>query len=77
MQECDNDSMAGGPPSYPTTPPLPQPPVCSKRDIYTNTSTFEHIDEIAISMAHSEVTSFTELIRRLTVDARSDVEKAR
>uniref|UniRef100_A0A915CSK2 Uncharacterized protein n=1 Tax=Ditylenchus dipsaci TaxID=166011 RepID=A0A915CSK2_9BILA len=58
-----------------TTPPLP--PSCSKRHIYTDTSVFEQIDQIAVSVAQSEVTTFTELIRTLTVGARSDVDKAR
>ncbi|VDN17398.1 unnamed protein product [Gongylonema pulchrum] len=75
--ECEDDSSNSGPPSYPTTPPPPQPPMCSKRDIYTNTSVFEAIDEVAISMAQSEVTTFTELIRSLTDNARNDIEKAR
>ncbi|VDN20255.1 unnamed protein product [Gongylonema pulchrum] len=76
-KECEDDSSNSGPPSYPTTPPPPQPPMCSKRDIYTNTSVFEAIDEVAISMAQSEVTTFTELIRSLTDNARNDIEKAR
>ncbi|VDN59128.1 unnamed protein product [Dracunculus medinensis] len=71
------DSNNSNPPSYPTTPPPPTPPLCRKRDIYTNTSVFENIDEIAITMAQSEVTTFTELIRTLTMNARSDIEKAR
>lgn len=78
FQDCSSgDSNGGGPPSYPTTPPPPQPPMCSKRDVYTNTSVFETIDQVAISVAQSEVTTFTELIRTLTASARSDVEKAR
>uniref|UniRef100_A0AC34QNY8 LIM zinc-binding domain-containing protein n=1 Tax=Panagrolaimus sp. JU765 TaxID=591449 RepID=A0AC34QNY8_9BILA len=64
-------------PSYPTTPPPPLPPSCSKRHIYTDTSIFEQIDQVAISVAHSEVATFTELIRTLTAGARSDVDKAR
>ncbi|MCP9261193.1 hypothetical protein DINM_004580 [Dirofilaria immitis] len=75
-QECD-DSSYRDPPSYPTTPPPPQPPVCSKRDIYTSTVVFEAIDEVAITIAQSEITTFTELIRALTANARNDIEKAR
>ncbi|VDM40531.1 unnamed protein product [Toxocara canis] len=76
--DCSSeDPNGGGPPSYPTTPPPPMPPMCSKRDVYTNTSIFESIDQVAISMAQSEVTTFTELIRTLIANARSDVEKAR
>uniref|UniRef100_A0A914P7D5 Transglutaminase-like domain-containing protein n=1 Tax=Panagrolaimus davidi TaxID=227884 RepID=A0A914P7D5_9BILA len=65
------------PPSYPTTPPPPLPPSCSKRHIYTDTSIFEQIDQVAISVAQSEVATFTDLIRTLTEGARSDVDKAR
>ncbi|VDK64948.1 unnamed protein product [Onchocerca ochengi] len=74
--ECDDSSYRGSP-SYPATPPPPQPPVCSKRDIYTNTVVFEAIDEVAITMAQSEITTFTELIRTLTANAQNDIEKAR
>ncbi|VDN86726.1 unnamed protein product, partial [Brugia pahangi] len=74
--ECDDSSYIGSP-SYPTTPPPPQPPICSKREIYTNTMIFEAIDEVAITMAQSEITTFTELIRTLTANARNDIEKAR
>ncbi|CAI4221763.1 unnamed protein product [Auanema sp. JU1783] len=62
---------------YPTTPPPPFPPSCSKRDIYTSTEFFSSIDEIAMYCARSEVTSFTDLIRALTQGARSDVDIAR
>ncbi len=34
---------------YPTTPPPPFPPVGRKRDLYIDTSTFEVIDQTAIS----------------------------
>ncbi|CAD5216151.1 unnamed protein product [Bursaphelenchus xylophilus] len=63
--------------SYPSTPPPPMPPSCSKRHIYTDVNVFEQIDQIAISVAQSEVATFTDLIRTLTVGARSDVDKAR
>uniref|UniRef100_A0A1I7ZV80 LIM zinc-binding domain-containing protein n=1 Tax=Steinernema glaseri TaxID=37863 RepID=A0A1I7ZV80_9BILA len=72
-EELDHHAL----PSYPTTPPPPLPPSCSKRHIYTDTSVFETVDQIAISVAQSEVTTFTELIRTLTAGARSDVDKAR
>ena len=63
--------------SYPTTPPPPLPPSCSKRHIYSDPSVFEQIDQVAISVAQSEVSTFTDLIRTLTAGARSDVDKAR
>jgi hypothetical protein len=53
------------------------PPVSRKRDIYTDTAVFDGVDQVAISVAQSELTTFTELIRTLTVSARSDVDKAR
>uniref|UniRef100_A0A0N5AH95 LIM zinc-binding domain-containing protein n=1 Tax=Syphacia muris TaxID=451379 RepID=A0A0N5AH95_9BILA len=75
--DCDADESNEGTLSYPTTPPPPTPPMCSKRDVYTSTSVFEAVDQVAISMAQSDVTTFTELIRALTANACSDVEKAR
>lgn len=53
------------------------PPSFSKRHIYTDESVFEHIDQMAISIAQSEVGTFTDLVRALTAGARSDVDKAR
>lgn len=38
---------------------------------------FDQIDQIAVSVAQSEVTTFTDLIRTLTLGARSDIDKAR
>lgn len=63
--------------SYPSTPPPPMPPSCSKRHVYTDTSVFDYIDRIAVSVAQSEVATFTDLIRALTYGASSDVDKAR
>ncbi|CAJ0587060.1 unnamed protein product, partial [Mesorhabditis spiculigera] len=64
-------------PSYPATPPPPAPPSCPKRMVYTSTEVFESIDQVAIDIAQSEFTSFTELIRILTYNATCDVDKAR
>ncbi|KAI1720045.1 hillarin [Ditylenchus destructor] len=75
--EHEETSSCSAPSSYPATPPPPLPPSCSKRHIYTDTSVFEQIDQIAVSVAQSEVTTFTDLIRTLTAGARSDVDKAR
>lgn len=63
--------------SYPSSPPPPMPPSFSKRHIYTNESVFEQIDQVAISIAQSEVGTFTDLVRALTAACRSDVDKAR
>ncbi|CAP21924.1 Protein CBR-LTD-1 [Caenorhabditis briggsae] len=62
---------------YPSTPPPPVPPSCSKREIYTTTDYFSTIDEVAIHCARNEVASFTDLIRTLSSGARSDVDVAR
>ncbi|VDM53344.1 unnamed protein product [Angiostrongylus costaricensis] len=62
---------------YPSTPPPPHPPSCSKRDIYTSTEYFSSIDEVAIHCARSEMTTFTDLIRALISGARNDVDMAR
>uniref|UniRef100_A0A914LFN1 LIM zinc-binding domain-containing protein n=3 Tax=Meloidogyne TaxID=189290 RepID=A0A914LFN1_MELIC len=70
-------SSTGVPSSYPTTPPPPMPPSCSKRHIYTDTSVFTQIDQLAVSVASQEMQTFTELVRSLTSGARSDVDKAR
>lgn len=53
------------------------PPSFSKRHIYTDESVFEHIDQVAISIAQSEVQTFTDLVRVLTAGARSDVDKGK
>uniref|UniRef100_A0A0K0EKG5 LIM zinc-binding domain-containing protein n=1 Tax=Strongyloides stercoralis TaxID=6248 RepID=A0A0K0EKG5_STRER len=62
---------------YPLTPPPPTPPLCSKKHIYTETTIFEEIDKIAISVAQSDVCTFTDLIRYLTINAQNDMDKAR
>lgn len=58
-------------------PPLPQPPVRRKRDLYDDPSVFEYIDEQAINVAESEQTSYTELVDQLTAGLVTDLEKAR
>ncbi|KAF7640349.1 LIM zinc-binding domain-containing protein [Meloidogyne graminicola] len=70
-------SSTGAPSSYPTTPPPPMPPSCSKRHIYTDTSVFTQIDQLAVCVASQEMQTFTDLVRSLTAGARSDVDKAR
>ncbi|KAK6031401.1 hypothetical protein OSTOST_02450, partial [Ostertagia ostertagi] len=73
-EQADGSYSSAG---YPSTPPPPQPPTCSKREIYTSTDYFSSIDEVAIHCARSEMTTFTELIRALTSEARSDIDMAR
>ena len=77
VEETTSSCSGGAPSSYPTTPPPPMPPSCSKRHIYTDTAVFRQIDQIAVSVANTEVQTFTELVHTLTVGARSDVDKAR
>ncbi|KAI6184150.1 Kyphoscoliosis peptidase [Aphelenchoides bicaudatus] len=73
FEETSSNSV----PSYPSSPPPPIPPVCSKQHIYTDESVFEHIDQVAISIAHEDLDTFTDLVRALTKGARSDIDKAR
>ena len=63
--------------SSPPVPPLPQPPVRRKRDLYDDPSIFEYIDQQAINVAESEQTSYTELVDQLTAGLVTDLEKAR
>lgn len=76
-QYYEGSSTTSSVSSYPSSPPPPMPPSCSKRHIYTDVNVFEQVDQIAISVAQSEVSTFTDLIRTLTAGARSDVDKAR
>ncbi|KAK5966308.1 LIM zinc-binding domain-containing protein, partial [Trichostrongylus colubriformis] len=73
-EQADGSYSSAG---YPSTPPPPQPPSCSKREIYTSTEYFSSIDEVAIHCARSEMTTFTDLIRALTSEARSSIDMAR
>ncbi|CAJ0959540.1 unnamed protein product, partial [Mesorhabditis belari] len=79
MSRLQNGDSENDPslPAYPATPPPPAPPSCPKKMVYTSTDVFESIDQVAIDIAHSEFTSFTELIRILTYNATCDVDKAR
>ncbi|WKX92891.1 hypothetical protein Q1695_010709 [Nippostrongylus brasiliensis] len=74
-QEQGDSSYSSAP--YPSTPPPPQPPSCSKREVYTSTEYFSSIDEVAMHCARNEMTTFTDLIRALTSEARSDIDMAR
>jgi hypothetical protein len=59
------------------TPPLPQPPVRRKRDLYDDPNIFQYIDEQAINVAESEQTSYTELVDQLTYGLVTELEKTR
>ncbi|CAG5123160.1 unnamed protein product, partial [Candidula unifasciata] len=58
-------------------PPSPQAPVCRKEDLLPDTSVFEYIDEQVIKVAEGEQLTYTDLVRQLTEDLISDLEKAR
>merc|ERR1719410_3182266 len=63
--------------SYPAHPPPPLPPNFAKTDIYKDPSEFEEVDQRAIDVAQTVQSNFTDLIRQLCGDCKSDVEKAR
>ena len=63
--------------SYPAHPPPPLPPNFAKTDIYKDPSEFEEVDQRAIDVAQTDQANFTDLIRQLCGDCKSDVEKAR
>ena len=62
---------------YPSHPPPPLPPNFTKTDIYKDPSEFEEVDQRAIDVAQTDQATFTDLIRQLCGDCKSDVEKAR
>ncbi|KFD55831.1 hypothetical protein M513_03270 [Trichuris suis] len=74
VQEVDQKDDGS---SYPSTPPPPLPPNDRKRDVYSEISTFEIVDQTAVTVAQSEQRSFTDLIRALTQNCKTDVEVAR
>ena len=63
--------------SYPTQPPPPYPPSFNKIDIYKDPEEFAEVDQRAITVAQSDQETFTDLIRQLVGECKSDVEKAR
>jgi len=62
---------------YPTQPPPPLPPNFAKTEIYKDPLEFEEVDQRAISVAQVDQETFTDLIRQLVGECKSDVEKAR
>ena len=72
----DGDEIEDGT-SYPAHPPPPLPPNFTKTDIYKDPSEFEEVDQRAIDVAQTDQATFTDLIRQLCGDCKSDVEKAR
>lgn len=72
-------SSAGNHPAaaYPPSPPPPAIPAVSKLDIYHDPYVFAEVDEIAINVAKEDQKTFTDLVRLLTENCLTDVEKAR
>jgi len=62
---------------YPLQPPPPLPPNFAKTDIYKDPSEFEEVDARAITVAQVDQETFTDLVRQLVGECKSDVEKAR
>ncbi|XP_014670774.1 PREDICTED: kyphoscoliosis peptidase-like [Priapulus caudatus] len=60
-----------------SAPPPPSPPVNRKVDLYDDPSVFDVIDREAIEVASEDQSTFTELVRQLTRNCVTDVEKAR
>lgn len=63
--------------SYPTQPPPPLPPNFNKTEIYKDPEEFAEVDQRAITVAQEDQETFTDLIRQLVGECKSDVEKAR
>ena len=63
--------------NYPSAPPPPLPPNFSKTDIYKDPAEFDEVDQRAIAVAQSDQETFTDLVRQLVGECKSDVEKAR
>jgi len=63
--------------SYPIQPPPPLPPNFAKTDIYKDPIEFEEVDQRAITVAQVDQETFTDLVRQLVGECKSDVEKAR
>ncbi|XP_067679021.1 hillarin-like [Haliotis asinina] len=58
-------------------PPSPKPPRCRKRNLYSDVSVFSDIDEQVIEVAEGEQLTYTDLVKELTENLVSDLEKAR
>ncbi|KAF7489929.1 Kyphoscoliosis peptidase [Sarcoptes scabiei] len=63
--------------SYPSQPPPPSISSISKLDIYNDPSVFAELDQIAINVAREDQKTFTDLVRQLTANCVTDVEKSR
>ncbi|XP_046920221.2 peptidase hillarin [Dermatophagoides farinae] len=63
--------------SYPSQPPAPSITSISKLDIYNDPSVFAELDQVAINVAREDQKTFTDLVRQLTANCVTDVEKSR
>ncbi|OTF83220.1 Hillarin-like protein [Euroglyphus maynei] len=63
--------------SYPSQPPPPSITSISKLDIYNDPSVFAELDQVAINVAREDQKTFTDLVRQLTANCVTDVEKSR
>ncbi|XP_027196451.2 peptidase hillarin [Dermatophagoides pteronyssinus] len=63
--------------TYPSQPPPPTITSISKLDIYNDPSVFNELDQVAINVAREDQKTFTDLVRQLTANCVTDVEKSR
>ena len=75
--ETGGDDVLEEATAYPTQPPPPLPPNFNKTEIYTDPEEFAAVDQRAITVAQEDQETFTDLIRQLVGECKSDVEKAR
>ncbi|CAD5117098.1 unnamed protein product [Dimorphilus gyrociliatus] len=57
--------------------PPPAPPLSSKFDLFDSPKIFRHLDRQALRVAGQQYESFTELVKVLTANCKSDLEKVR
>ena len=55
----------------------PRSPSCPKASLYSNIDIFHKLDKRVIELAQEDQTAFTDLVRELTRDCTSELEKVR
>ncbi|XP_076440831.1 hillarin-like [Babylonia areolata] len=60
-----------------TSPASPKPPVLRKKELFPDASVFKDIDEQVIKVAEGEQPTYTDLVRQLTENLLTDLEKVR
>ncbi|XP_076462508.1 hillarin-like [Babylonia areolata] len=65
------------PPVAVVRPSGPHPPACRKRELIPDESLYAAIDEQVIKVAEGEQPTYTDLVRQLTEDLVTDLEKVR